>query len=98
MRVAIGTDIILPPYLTHMRAGDLGTIGSCDGSGEKGCLTHMGSVGPRTISSGEGSGEKASIRPLWCPRTGSFNLLIRIGRVSDFFRRTVHPGSRSTLL
>jgi hypothetical protein len=45
MGVAIGTDIILPPYLTHMRAGDPGTIGSSDDSGEKGCLTHMGSVG-----------------------------------------------------
>jgi hypothetical protein len=98
MGVAIGTDIILPPCLTHMMSGDVVTIGSGDGSGEKPCLTHMGSGGPRTISSGEGSGEKASIRSLWCPRTGSFNLLIRIGRVSDFLRRTVHPGSRSTLL
>jgi hypothetical protein len=88
MGVAIGTDIILPPCLTHMRSGDPGTICSGNGSGEKGCLTHMGSAGPRTISSRDGSGEKASIRPLWCPRTGSFNLLIRIG----------HPGSRCTLL
>jgi hypothetical protein len=92
MGVAIGTNIILPPCLTHMRLGDLTTICSGDGSGEKPCLTHMGSGGPRTIPSGDGSGEKASIRPLWCPRIGSFNLLIRIGMVSDFFRRTVHRG------
>src|SRR4029453_19285320 len=97
MGVAIGTNSILPPCLTHMRSGDLGTICSGDGLGEKPCLTPMGSGGPKKISVGDGSGEKASIRPLWCLRTGSFNLLIRIGAVSDFFRRTVHPGSRSTL-
>jgi len=84
MGVAIGTNIILPPCLTDMRSGDLRSSG--DGSGEKPCPMHMGG-GQRTISSGAGSGEKASIRPLWCPRTGSFNLLMRIGRVSDFFRR-----------
>src|SRR4030095_4172706 len=98
MGVAIGTDIILPLYPTLMRSGDLRTICSRDGSGKKPYLTNMGLGGARTISSGDGSGEKASIRPLWCPRIGSFNLLIRIGRVSDFFRRTVHPGSRCTLL
>jgi hypothetical protein len=74
MGVAIGTDIILPPCLTHMRLGDSG-----DGLGEKPCHTHMDSGGPRTISAGDDSGEKTSIRRLWCLRTGSFNLLIRIG-------------------
>ena len=65
MGAAIGTDIILPPCLTHMGSGDPRTWRRLRARSR--AFSRMSSGSPRTISSGDAPGEKASVPPIWCP-------------------------------